>query len=138
MDVVNCRNCGRLFNRLSRERLCPACRRAEEDKFQEVKTYLTEHPNASVDEVSRENEVSVKQIKQWVREERLAFTEGSIEGLQCESCGKMIRTGRFCDECKINMINHLNDGFEHPKKAEETKKKPARDGDRMRFLKNNQ
>lgn len=126
MDVINCKNCGRLFNRLSRERLCPACRQLEEDKFQEVKSYLRENPNASVDEVSRENDVSVKQIKQWVREERLAFTDGSIEGLACESCGKMILTGRFCDDCKANMVNHLNDAFKDPKKMEEVKEAETR------------
>lgn len=134
MDVTNCKNCGRLFNVLSNERLCPACRQGLEDKFQEVKEYLTEHPNASVDEVSKENDVSVKQIKQWVREERLVFSDTSIEGLACESCGKMIRTGRFCDACKINMANHLMTAFESPKKVEEVKKKPTHDGDRMRFL----
>lgn len=136
MDVINCRNCGRLFNRLSYERLCPACRKSLEDKFQEVKEYLREYPNSSVDDVSRDNDVSVKQIKQWVREERLVFTDGSVEGLACESCGKMILTGRFCDECKASMINNLNDAFRSPKREKEVRKEPKRDGDRMRFLKN--
>lgn len=134
MNVTNCRGCGRLFNVLSNERLCPSCRQELEEKFQSVKLYLDDHPNASVEEVSRENDVSVKQIKQWVREERLSFTEGSIEGIECESCGKMIRTGRFCDACKMNMANHLMSALEGPKKAQEPKKKTSHDGDRMRFL----
>lgn len=133
MNVTNCKGCGRLFNVLSNERLCPACRQELEEKFQSVKLYLADHPNSSVEEVSRENDVSVKQIKQWVREERLTFTEGSIEGIACESCGKMIRTGRFCDACKINMANHLMSALDSPKKPEEPKKS-SHDKDRMRFL----
>ena len=26
-------------------------------------------------------------------------------GIPCENCGRMIRTGRFCDECKTKLTN---------------------------------
>lgn len=133
MNVSNCKGCGRLFNAISTERLCPDCRKKLDDKFQEVKAYLEEHPNASVDEVSRENEVTTKQIRQWVREERLTFSEGSMEGIECENCGKMIRTGRFCDACKGNLANSLNSALDKPSRMPEPKKSD-RDKNRMRFL----
>lgn len=132
MNVMNCKSCGRLFNVMANEKICPACKQALEDKFQEVKRYLEENPNSSVEQVANENDVSVKQIKQWVREERLIFSEGSLQGIECESCGKMIRTGRFCDECKANMTNTLKNALDRPKAPEP--KRPVRDGDRMRFL----
>ena len=47
MDVRNCKMCGRLFNVLNNERICPACQKKLEDKFHEVKEYLEEHPGAS-------------------------------------------------------------------------------------------
>ena len=49
MDVRNCKMCGRLFNVLNNERICPACQKKLEDKFHEVKEYLEEHPGASVE-----------------------------------------------------------------------------------------
>lgn len=134
MNVSNCKSCGRLFNVLVNEKICPACKQALEDDFQRVKKYLEENPNASVEEVSRENDVTVKQIKQWVREERLVFSEGSIEGVECENCGTLIRTGRFCEECKLKMKNNLMSALDKPKTPEI--KKPERDRDRMRFLQN--
>ena len=134
MNVSNCKSCGRLFNVLVNEKICPACKQALEDDFQQVKKYLEENPNASVEEVSRENDVTVKQIKQWVREERLVFSEGSIEGVECENCGTMIRTGRFCEECKMKMKNNLMSALDKPKTPEI--KKTERDRDRMRFLQN--
>ena len=100
MEVRNCKGCGRLFNVLGTEKLCSACRQGLEDKFQEVKKFLDENPNSSVETVSREMDVSTKQIRQWVREERLIFSEGSMEGIECEMCGAMIRTGRYCEKCK--------------------------------------
>lgn len=133
MNVSNCRTCGRLFNALADERICPACRQALDDKFQEVKAYLEENPNASMEQVSKDNDVSVKQIKQWIREERLTFAEGSLDGIDCERCGKLIKTGRFCDECKSKVTNTLMSAYqkENPFKEPEPKKDNK---NRMRFL----
>lgn len=44
MDVRNCKMCGRLFNVLNNERICPACQKKLEDKFHEVKEYLERIP----------------------------------------------------------------------------------------------
>lgn len=134
MDVTNCKGCGRLFNVMNNSRLCPNCIRQLEDKFQEVKKYLDENPNASIEMVSQDNEVSVKQIKQWVREERLIFAEGSSVTIDCEKCGVQIRTGRYCDACKFKITNNLMSAMDRPKIQEP--KKAVHDRDRMRFLQN--
>lgn len=133
MNVMNCRNCGRLFNVLGNEKLCPQCRKELEDKFQEVKEFLQENPNSSMEVVSREMNVSVKQIKQWVREERLILSEASESGIVCERCGKMIRTGKYCDQCKNSIATSLQSVYAHPELAEQ--KRFERDGERMRYLK---
>lgn len=133
MNVTNCKGCGRLFNALSSERLCPDCRKRLDEKFQEVKQYLEEHPNSSMNDLSQECEVSVKQLKQWVREERLTFSENSLEGIECEQCGKMIKTGRFCDSCKSKISNNLMSAINKPS-AVEPERKPRDHENRMRFL----
>ena len=98
MNVSNCKSCGRLFNVISNTRICPDCQRKLEEKFQEVKEFLAQNPTANIEVLSQECEVSVKQIKEWVREERLVFAEGSVDGIECTQCGKMIRTGKYCDK----------------------------------------
>lgn len=134
MEVTNCKGCGRLFNQMGNTRLCPQCLQGLEEKFQEVKKYLEENPNASIDAVSQDNEVSVKQIKQWVREERLIFAEGSTVGIECEKCGTQIRTGRYCDNCKYKITNNLMSALDRPKGIEP--KANSHDRDRMHFLQN--
>lgn len=133
MDVRNCKECGRLFNYMSGQRLCPACREKLEEKFQDVKRYIEEHKTAQLQEISEENDVSIQQIRQWVREERLTFTDDSIVGIECESCGTTIKTGRFCDSCKKQMANSLGNAI---KKKEEVpvSRREARDRAKMRFL----
>ena len=132
MEVRNCKGCGRLFNYLGGPPLCPACVADLEKKFVEVKEYIRNNPQASVNQVSEDNDVSTKQIKQWIREERLAFTDDSPVGIECENCGAMIKTGRFCDACKSKRQNNLMSAIDKPKKLEP--KKTVRDGERMRFL----
>ena len=131
MDVINCKGCGRLFNALTRTRLCPNCQEKLEEKFQEAKKYINENSGATIDMVSQECDVSTKQIKQWIREERLTFSEESMQGIECEQCGAMIRSGRFCDACKSKLQNELRSATYIPS-AEE--KKARHEKDRMRFL----
>ena len=83
-------------------------------------------------QVSEDNDVSVKQIKQWIREERLSLSEASLDGVTCEHCGRPIRTGRFCEKCKAAMANSFANSIEKPKPLEPQKKE--RDGNKMRFL----
>ena len=90
MEVRNCKGCGRLFNYNGGMPLCQGCVAKLEEKFQNVKDFLRQNPKASLSVVSEENDVSVKQIKQWVREERLTFTEESQITLECEGCGAKI------------------------------------------------
>lgn len=132
MDVRSCRGCGRLYNYMSGVPLCDACKKRLEEKFQEVKQYLDEHPNASVSQVSEDMEVSVKQIKEWIREERLALSNATETGISCERCGIPICTGRFCDKCKIALQNTLASALDKP--VSKQTKKQGHDGNRMRFL----
>lgn len=130
MEVRNCKSCGKMFNYIGSS-TCPSCERELENKFQEVRKYVKEHKEASITEVSEEMEVSVHQIKRWVRQERLAFSDASQVGLSCENCGTMIKTGRFCDNCKAKMASDLSSTIKKGTKAEPVKQKESA---RMRFL----
>ena len=82
--------------------------------------------------MSTKTGVTTKQIRQWVKEERLILSENSVEGIECESCGKRIRTGRYCEACKAALSNNLMNAIEKPKRAPQ--KKTDRERDRMRFI----
>jgi len=131
MDVKNCRDCGRLFNYIGGPRLCAECRVKLEEKFIEVKEYIRSNKLATIAVVSEACEVSQKQITQWIREERLEFSEESTVTFQCESCGAPIRTGRFCNACRNNLKNDLRNMYPT---ASSQQQKARRDGEKMRFL----
>ncbi len=132
MEVKNCRECRKLFNYLSGPRICPACKQNLESKYGEVRDYIRENKGATIAQVSEDCQVSQQQLQQWIREERLEFSEGSPVQLSCETCGARIRTGRYCESCKRNTA----DGF---KKAITTaapaaRKESSSTSNRMRFL----
>lgn len=132
MEVTNCRACGNLFNYLSGSRLCPNCMKKLEKKFMTTKEYIRENPGSNINTVAKECKVSIPQIKKWIREERLSFSQESGIGIECDNCGKMIRTGRFCSECKAKMINQLDNAYEKPKPV--VQKKKDKEKELMRFL----
>lgn len=134
MNVRNCRKCGRLFNYVSGMPICPQCKDQLEQKFQEVKKYIREHRMADIKEVAEACEVEPGQIQQWIREDRLEFTEDSPVKIPCENCGAMIRSGKYCEKCKKEMTNNLSSAIEKPKPVKEEPKKIQSSGSKMRFL----
>lgn len=134
MDVRNCRKCGKLFNYVMGPITCPQCRDKLEEKFQEVKKYVFDHPGCGINEVSEECDVTPQQIKQWLREERLQFAEDSAVVLNCESCGAPIRCGHFCEKCKNSMANNLKNVYHKEPEPAPKKPKDMRDNPRMRYL----
>ena len=133
MNIKTCRKCKRLFNYVVGPILCGACREEEENKFQDVKKYVREHVNCGIQEVSEECDVAVAQIKQWLREERLVLSDKSPMGIGCERCGKMIRSGKFCDECKAELANTFQMAM-GKKGTYVPPKKDSREKAKMRFL----
>ena len=134
MDVRNCRGCGKLFNYISGPFICPACREKMEAKFQEVKKYIQENPGSNVAGVAEACDIDPNQIRQWVREERLEFADDAAVGLNCERCGRSIKSGRFCEACKKDMANGFNSAIRPSAPAPEPVKKPTKESPKMRFL----
>ena len=116
MRISNCKGCGRIFNVLSDEQYCPNCQK-----------------NVPVETVAKETDTSMKQINRWIREERLSFSPDSSYGIPCENCGRMIRTGRFCDECKTKLTNTLRSALDTPK-GQDKQLWQQDDKNRMRYI----
>ncbi len=133
MNVRNCRKCGKIFNYIGGQPICPSCKEEMEEKFQSVKDYIRDNPRADIKQVSDECEIEIAQIQQWIREDRLVFSDDSPIGIPCEKCGTMIRSGRFCDKCKNEMTRGFNDAIRKPEAPKPAPKKEA-GGSRMRFF----
>lgn len=134
MEVISCKSCGKLFSYIQGDRICPQCAKKMDEKFSEVKRYVYEHPRVDMNELSTEMEVSVRQIKKWIREERLSFSDDSPIGIACEGCGVTIKTGRFCKQCKDKLSNGLKEAAGLNRKVTAAPVKKGSTENKMRFL----
>lgn len=135
MNVRNCKKCGRIFNYAAGQVVCSSCKKELEVSFKDTRQFIRRNPEASIQMVSEECKVEVKQIKQWIREERLSFSKDSDIGIECEKCGANIKTGRFCDACKANTLSDLN-SVRKPQNGDAIDKVPEKEnkGAGMHFM----
>lgn len=132
MEVTTCKACGKIFNYVQGDRICPQCIKKMDEKFVDVKKFVRDNPKVDINTISEEMDVSIRQIKRWIREERLCFTDDSPIGLNCESCGATIKTGRYCKACKDKMASRLQGATAVTPMSPEKRKSSSEN--KMRFL----
>ncbi len=105
-NIRNCSRCGSIYVYDGFD-ICLKCRRKDEDDFQRVKKYIDENPGANTNEISEETEVEASKIIEFLRQGRLEITDDSNILLDCERCGKPIKSGRFCKKCIVEMQREM-------------------------------
>ncbi|MFW6028863.1 MAG: flagellar protein [Halanaerobiales bacterium] len=119
MKLKNCVKCGKLFSPQAGEKVCPVCRKEEENEFEMVKEYLWDNPKATIEEVHEETGVERDTIMKFVKEDRLIAEGIDVDWEnECERCGKPISHGKYCLECQQELINGFNDKSSEEKKKE--------------------
>jgi flagellar operon protein (TIGR03826 family) len=108
-ELMNCPKCGRLFVKSQFRDVCEQCYREEEALFEKVYQFLRKRENrtATMAQVVKETGVSERLITKWIKAGRLKLVQFPNLGYPCEKCGKMIREGRICKECNIDLQKQL-------------------------------
>lgn len=115
LNVKKCKRCGKIFQYMGRD-MCPECVEKIDDCFVMIRDYLDEHPNAGIGEVSEALEIDEKIILDFIKSGRILLKEAV---LKCMSCGRPIRCGEMCDECKAKITNKLAAAVKSKEKEEE-------------------
>lgn len=103
-DLHYCQVCGRVFPYPGfGPDICQTCRQRDQEEFDKVRDYLSDHEHSSVVQTSIDTGIPVKKLYRWVHEERLYFKDDGTSGLFCEICGAPINTGRYCNRCKAKL-----------------------------------
>ena len=134
-DVRNCRKCGKIFNFIGGLPICPICKQLDEDDFQRIKEYLYKNPGAGANIVSTELDISIEKIKRFLKDGRLEITgdEGNMI-LDCENCGKSIKSGRLCSDCERDLAAGFKTAASQIKSELDSSSEAARKAIGMRYL----
>ncbi|OGO82355.1 MAG: MerR family transcriptional regulator [Clostridiales bacterium GWC2_40_7] len=133
-DVRNCRKCGKIFTYLGGNPICPACKQLDEEDFKRIKDYLYRNPGAGLNQVSVELDINVEKIKRFLKDGRLEIVaEDGNMFLECESCGKSIKSGRLCGDCERNLAANLKSTASQMKSELDGMNNSARQGAGIRY-----
>jgi flagellar operon protein (TIGR03826 family) len=134
-EVRNCRKCGKIYTYMGGAPICPACKQSEEEDFKNIKDYLYRNPGSSITQISAELDISVEKIKRFLKDGRLeiAGEDGNMI-LECENCGKSIKSGRFCDDCERNLASGFKSVAGQMKSEMDSISEASRKAIGMRYL----
>ena len=104
MSLANCKECGKLYMQ-NPAGICPDCYRQNEEQEEKVAEYLRKNRRATISEVHQATGVPERIVIKMIKAGRI-IGDISVE-YPCESCGKPILDGRFCDECSQRVLNQL-------------------------------
>ena len=126
MPLSNCTRCGSVFSR-TRNAICPECIRKEEADFEKAVEWLRENPDLNVRAMSEGTGIDESHILRWIRQKRIRMAEAS-ELVKCKKCGAPISNGTFCDHCKLQLVQDVNEGIKAARKEKRPEAPPERKG----------
>lgn len=104
MELKNCKKCGRTFGSVDGEDFCSKCKVVDlEQDFKKVRDYLYDNPGAIIEEVHEATGVDKAVIIKFLRDERIEIVEDDNSLLRCQRCSVSIKTGKFCEKCKVEI-----------------------------------
>lgn len=95
-DIAYCADCGRLFQK-DGQIVCKDCLRKQDALFEDVKSYIREHRQASMAEICAAFDVPAEKLIRYLKEGRLIL--GQHIAYPCERCGAQVHSGRMCEAC---------------------------------------
>ncbi|MCM3750188.1 flagellar protein [Paenibacillus pasadenensis] len=102
MNLDNCPRCGRLFAKNFRD-VCPNCIREIDREYDECRDYLRKYRGATINELSEQTNVSIRQITKFIKEGRISLLDAPNLSYPCEVCGILIREDHMCDSCRLRL-----------------------------------
>ena len=69
-NVHECKQCGRILNKMYRDEICPECK--DLNLFAEVKDYIRENDVKEID-VADHFGIPVAKVRRWIREGRIQY-----------------------------------------------------------------
>ena len=98
--IRNCISCGKIFSPIYNEKMCPACKEAQDRMEFAVIDYVRNNPKSRIPEVVSATGANELIIHRLIEAGRLV---GANMTYPCKKCGKGITRGKFCQKCAKEM-----------------------------------
>jgi len=111
MDIVKCKRCRKIFQKMAARKVCPECLQTEEADFLKVKTHLHDFPGDDVNQLSKATGVDRHLVIEFIRGGRVKMNSSLIPDelyTDCPRCGQQTLNVRFCEQCLKYLSKNLS------------------------------
>ncbi|HEY5562805.1 MAG TPA: MerR family transcriptional regulator [Clostridiaceae bacterium] len=77
-ELKQCKDCNGTFQYTTNDQQCLTCSQKNELEFQQIKSYLRQHPKSSIGAIATILDISVSNIQKYLDEGRLEIIEKPI------------------------------------------------------------
>ncbi|MGG5255325.1 TIGR03826 family flagellar region protein [Neobacillus sp. SM06] len=108
-ELVNCPNCNEIFVKSKFRDVCPKCWKQEEEDYNTVYQFMRKRENraATIEQVVRQTGVKEELVLKFIKKGRIQITHFPNLGYPCDRCGRIIRTGKLCENCTAELREDL-------------------------------
>ncbi len=104
MALANCKQCGSLFNKITRD-ICEECIKEEEELLRATQNFLRDNRNSQIWQILEAIEdLEAGLLDKWVEEKRINLIKPEDEAgkKQCMYCGREVTgAGNVCKTCEV-------------------------------------
>ncbi len=124
-QIETCPSCGDIYVKNQFRDVCQNCWKEEEKAYDEVSKFMRRRENRAatmlqvVEAVGIEEELLLK----FIRSGRLKVTQFPNLGYPCDKCGTIIRTGKLCEPCALEIKKDLEQHEQEEAFREELRKR---------------
>lgn len=102
LNVANCSRCGKVYLK-NNYGMCTNCIKDIETEYEKCLKFLRENRTCTVQELSDETGVDMKQIVKFIREGRISIKNNPNMTYGCDVCGSQIREHTICEPCRARL-----------------------------------
>ncbi|MDP4085203.1 MAG: hypothetical protein Q8934_11395 [Bacillota bacterium] len=109
-ELINCPSCGDIFYKNKFRDVCMKCWKKEEEDYETIYKFMRKRENraATINQVVEQTGVLEETILKFIKKGRLQITQFPNLGYPCDKCGRIIRTGKLCGNCKDELQTALD------------------------------
>jgi len=100
MPLAGCPRCKKMFNKKQDQAVCDACSEIEEQEQDQVREYVSKHPDSSPAEVAESLKIDLEVVMRAVNSGRIAQVSNR-EAVRCGRCGApaISLSKKLCETC---------------------------------------
>ena len=105
---LECKVCHMMLNRRRDGYYqCPSCNSLYRDNLMKTKEFLLKNPDASFEEICEGAFVSEDDLNFFLDNGMISIPDTNKNFSKCKYCGRVIVSGRYCNNCALHTFNRL-------------------------------